>query len=170
MTTKDTVKIYARRFELLCIAIMFFVLTIPIIIWFFGDKLMDSSYGVILGNFSLTQRFIFFFTDYISSMLSIYALHLCIKIARIFQQGKAFTPDATTLFARLRKVTMCIGFYNILWYLGFDLCLSHRPVPLILFFIGATGLQYMFTFVFLSMFATLLFKASELQQDQDLTV
>jgi hypothetical protein len=170
MITKNTVKNYARHFELLCIGLMFLVLTVPIIVWFFGDRLMDSSYGVNLKTFSIAQRIALFLTDYVASALSLFALFLCIKIARIFQEGKAFTPATTSLLAQLRKVAFMTGSYNILWYICFDYFFTTRPLAFILFFTGANLLNYLFTFVFISMFATLIFKASELQQDQDLTV
>jgi len=168
---KAAVKKYARRFEILCMVFIPVVVLVPVLLWFFGDKLTDSTYGINLANFSFMQRFAFFLTDFVGDVLVVYGLCLCIKIARLFRKSEVFTPLTTALFARLSRITAWWGIYRMLWIICFHgLVMSSYPLQLTLFAIGASALFYLFIFVFLSMLATLVSSASVLQGDQDLTV
>lgn len=169
-TNKNTIKVYARCFEFLCLSFIFFVVAIPLLVWFFGDNMMDSTYGINLKSFSSAQRLLLLLSDYIASALFISGLVLCIKIARKFQQGRVFTSDITVLFTRLGKIAAVSGIYNMIWCVSFDVFLSQQPLSLTIFFTATNGLRYLFIFVFLSLFASLVSQAGELQQDQDLTV
>ncbi len=171
LTMKIDVKTYARRFELLCMGLIPLVLAAPALLWFFGDKILDSTYGIELATFSLEKRLGMFLLECISSAFVAYGLWLCIKIARCFKRGEVFTPVTADLFARVSKVAACWGLYNMLKLLGIYLVLtSHETNQFSMLLLGVAGLVYLFIFIFLAIFATLVAKASELQKDQDLTV
>lgn len=168
---KSSVKVYARRFEILCKAFIPLVLIVSALVWFFGDKLMDSTYGFDLQSFSLMKRCTLFLADFAGDLLVVYGLSICIKIARLFQQSEDFTPLTTALFNRLSKVAAWWGAYRMIWIICFySIVMPNYPIQLAIFSVGASGLFYLFIFVFLSMLATLVSKASALQGDQDLTV
>jgi hypothetical protein len=168
---KTSVKVYARRFEILCMVFIPLILIIPAFVWFFGDKLMDSTYGIDLKSFSLMKRFALFLADFAGDLLVVYGLCVCIKIARLFQKSEIFTLLTTALFSRLSRLTAWWGAYRMIWIICFyGMVMPNYPIRLAIFSIGASGLFYLFIFVFLSMLATLVSKASVLQGDQDLTV
>ena len=168
---KASVKVYARRFELLCMAFIPLVLIVPALVWFFGDKLMDSTYGLNLQSFSLMKRFALFLADFAGDLLVVYGLCVCIKIARLFQKSEDFTPLTTAFFARLSRVAAWWSVYRMIWIIFFYAMVKpNYPIQLAIFTVGASGLFYLFIVVFLSMLATLVSKASALQGDQDLTV
>ncbi len=168
---KIDVKTYARGFELICMGLIPLVLSFPALVWFFGDKILDSTYGIDLATFSVGQRFGMFLLDCVSSFLVVYGLSLCIRIARYFKQGEVFTPVTAALFARVSKVAAWWGLYNMIELLGTYLFLMpNNPKQLSILLWGVAGLMYLFIFIFLSILATLVAKASELQNDQDLTV
>jgi hypothetical protein len=168
---KASVKVYARRFEILCMTFIPLVLTVPALVWFFGDKLMDSTYGIDLKNSSLMKRFALFLADSAGDLLIVYGLSVCIQIARLFQKSEDFTPLTTALFTRLSRVAAWWSVYRMIWVVSFyGMFMRNYPIQLAIFTIGASGLFYLFIVVFLSMLATLVSKASVLQEDQDLTV
>jgi len=168
---KINVKVYARRFEMLCMAIIPLVLIATPVFWLFGDKLMDSTYGIDLKSFSLVKRLAIVVVELVSSLLVVYALSLCIQIARLFQKDEIFSPRTASLFAHVSKIAGWWGLYNII----IGVCINRLLVPnlpiqlTIAAFFSATML-YLFVFVFLSILAILVAKASSLQHDQDLTV
>ena len=168
---KASVKVYARRFEILCMAFIPLVLVMPAILWFFGDKLTDSTYGIDLKSFSLMKRFVLYIIDSAGDLLVVYGLGVCIQIARLFQKSEAFTPLTTVLFTRLSRIAAWWSVYRMLWIIFFyAMVMQNYPIQLAIFAVGASGLFYLFIFAFLSMLATLVSKASVLQGDQDLTV
>lgn len=168
---KASVKVYARRFEILCMAFIPLVLVMPAILWFFGDKLTDSTYGIDLKSFSLMKRFVLYIIDSAGDLLVVYGLGVCIQIARLFQKSEDFTPLTTVLFTRLSRIAVWWSVYRILWIIFFyAIIMPNYPIQLAIFAVGASGLFYLFIIVFLSMLATLVSKASVLQGDQDLTV
>jgi hypothetical protein len=168
---KIDVKTYAYGFEILCKGLIPLVALASVLLWFFGDNFTDSTYGLHLANFSFWQRSTMFLIDSIGVLLVIYALWLCIRIARHFQSGEIFTASTAMLFARVSKIAVWWGLYNIIEIIGFNLLfMPEYPKKVMILAIGASGLFYLFIIIFLSMLATLVAKASELQQDQDLTV
>lgn len=170
-SVKINVKLYARRFEILCMVFIPIVFIVPGLVWFFGDKLMDSTYGLDLKTFSLIQRLGMFLLDSISSAFVIYGLSICVKIARLFQQGEVFSAATAVYFSRLSKIAAWWGLYNMaemVFLYGFLMLKAPKQVAVLA--LGVGGLMYLFIFIFLSILATLVAKASELQNDQDLTV
>lgn len=168
---KPSVKTYARRFEILCIMLIPVVLLVSALVWFCGDKLMDSTYGINIASFPLIKRFAIFLADFIGDLFVAYGLYLCIKIARLFQKSEVFTPLTTTLFTQLSRVAIWWGVYRMIWIISFyAMIMSQHPFQLTIFAVGASGLFYLFICAFLSILATLVSKASVLQGDQDLTV
>jgi len=168
---KINVKVYARRFELLCMVIIPLVLIATPMIWFFGDKLLDSTYGIDLKSFSLIKRLAVVSVELISSFMLVYGLSLCIQIARLFQKDEIFSPRTASLFARVSRISGWWGLYNIITGACINRLLApHLPIQLSIFALCSAAMFYLFIFVFLSILAILVAKASSLQHDQDLTV
>ena len=165
------VKAYANRFELLCVGLIPVVLIAPALIWFFGDKLMDSTYGLHLASFSFLKRFSLFLISSIGSLFVAYGLWLCVQIARHLKKDELFASNTAELFARVSRIAAYWGLYNVLEIIGYYLfIIPNIPKPLMILTLGMHMLFYFFIFIFLTMLATLVAKASDLQQDQDLTV
>jgi hypothetical protein len=117
------------------------------------------------------KRFVLFLIDSAGDLLVVYGLGICIQIARLFQKSEDFTPLTTALFTRLSRVAAWWSVYRMVWIICcYAIVMPNYPIQLAIFSVGASGLFYLFIFVFLSMLATLVSKASALQGDQDLTV
>lgn len=163
------VKTYARGFELLCKALIPIVFITPFILWFFGDTILESAYELKMSHFTFWQRSLLLLVHWGSSALVAYGLWTCSQIAHFFRQGEVFTAYTVALFWRLSKIAACWGIYNLAIQSAFFVFLvPHNTKLLALLVFGS--LIYLFVFIFLSLLATLVARASDLQKDQDLTV
>lgn len=168
---KTNVSRYARMFEILCTILIPVVLLIAPLLWFFGDNLTDSTYGLHIASFSFQQRLFFVCLDTVGVMLIVYCLVLLIRIARNFRRNEIFTGTNVNMFLRLRSIAGIGALYNVLYMALFPLFITTTfPVYLLISSVISTGLVYGFVYIFLSLLATLIVKATELQGDQDLTV
>jgi DUF2975 family protein len=169
--TSININRYARIFEILCMVFIPVVLVWSPIVWFFGDKLTDSTYGLHLANFTMGQRAICALIELGSNAMIVSGLIMLIRIARNFRNNQIFTEATVELFMRLRRGAYWWALYTIVYIIGFHSYFTiTMPLSVILIRITSVGLNYLFVFVFLSILVTLIVKATQLQGDQDLTV
>lgn len=165
------VKKYALRFEKLCWALIPLTLISPVLVWFFGDNLLNSTYGPDIANFELWQRGVMALLGLTEALFVVYGLTVCIQIARLFQKGEVFSPQTAALFARLRSSSLYCGLYStILGMIIYRIIMPTMPMHVTVAMLGSMALLYFFIFSFLSVLAFLVSKAVTLQKDQDLTV
>jgi Protein of unknown function (DUF2975) len=169
--TPINVNRYARVFEILCMILIPVVLLSSPLVWFFGDKFTDATYGLNLASFTLTQRTYLALIELVSNAMVTYALIMLIRIARNFQKDQIFTATTVALFMQLRKVAGWWALYTIVYTILFHSYFTTTiPMHILIASLGAVLVTYIFIFVFLSILATLIIKATQLQGDQDLTV
>lgn len=168
---KNNIKFFARFFEIVCIVLIPILVAMPIYTWFFGDKLLDSTYGFDLASFSFMKRLAFCFLGMISTAFISAGLILFIRISRLFQRGEFFSPATAELFARLSRGSLWWGLYTFVVNIACTQTLMIKwPMKLKIVNIGVSALFALFIFAFFSIVATLVSKATKLQDDQDSTV
>lgn len=171
MITTTNIPKCARIFKILCVALIPVVLLWSPLMWFFGDKMTDATYGLNLANFSFAQRIGLVLIELISNGLVSYGLILLARIANNFQKDEIFTTKTVGLFLRLQKITGYWASYTIGYFIFFHSVFTTTIPAYVLLASSATvAITYLFIFFFLSLLATLIVKATQLQGDQDLTV
>jgi len=165
------VKKYARRFEIVCWVLIPLVLISPVLVWFFGDNLLNSTYGPDIANFGLGKRGIMALLGLSETLFVAYGLTVCITIARLFQAGEVFTPKTAALFARLKTISLFWALYGLsLGIVVSRIIMPAMPLSVAATMFGTSALFSFFIFSFLSILAFIVSKAVTLQKDQDLTV
>ncbi len=168
---KLSIKFYARCFEVLCMVLIPIIYIAPVLMWFFGDKLLDSSYGIKLADFSLMKRLLIIGVATVGNSIFVYGLCIFIKIMRLFQNNEIFSTRTAGLFQRVSNIILVWGLSQIVISILFHkIVLPTMPIMLRCSLIGSSILMYFFVYVFIDIFSRLIFEATQLKKDQDLTV
>ena len=168
---KLSIKFYARCFEVLCMVLIPIIYIAPVLMWFYGDKLLDSSYGIKLADFSLMKRLLIIGVATVGNCIFVYGLCLFIKIMRLFQNNEIFSTRTATLFQRVSNIILVWGVGSIaITIFSHKIIFPTMPLMLRCSLIGSTILMYFFIYIFIDIFSRLIFEATQLQKDKDLTV
>lgn len=164
-------KALVRCFEILCKILVPLLFVLNAVTWFCGDKLMDSTYGLNIEQFSMHYRFFLFCACSVGTMFAAWHLIVLSQIAQLFQRDEFFSLATVTRFVELKKISVYGGIYNMVYISCFySIYMSHVPWYVLLLSGLGAGVWYFFLFLLWSVLAILVAKASNLQKDHDLTV
>src|SRR3990167_6902107 len=172
MITTTNIPRYARIFKILCIVFIPIAFLFSPLMWLIGDK---DALGLITDSYAL--RLSFALIDLVSSSIFVYGLFILARIANNFQKDEIFRTSTVALFMRLRRIAGWWALYNIGYIIFFhifnflyNVIIIKFPASFMITAVLGVIILYTLIFVFLSLLATLIVKATQLQGDQDLTV
>lgn len=178
----NNVKRYARRLELLSMALVPLAFCFLLLKWFFckipADGNFCNTYLRVAYDFDAVQlpflfRFFGIMIDGVGLGLLCYGIMLFIKSLRFFQRGEFFSLHTTILFKRISKVLLCWAVYSPLSKTLSTLVITATNAPghrVLAITFGHDDLLNIFMFAFLVMITSLMHEAYQLKAEQDLTI